>query len=99
MICFIDDAFGLQNLDAVNEDLVAYECDYPHSDTLWPDVPEHLWKSIKHLTDEQINKVTHANAMRWFNFDMFSHLDRDDLSRWCGHNAEVLRRRKTAGGR
>jgi hypothetical protein len=24
MVCFIDDAFGLQNLDFVNEDLVAY---------------------------------------------------------------------------
>ena len=80
MVCFIDDAFGLQNLDYVNEDLVAYETDYPHSDTLWPEVPEHLWPSINHLSEQQINKITHQNAMRWFNFDMFSHIKREDLT-------------------
>jgi hypothetical protein len=80
MVCFIDDAFGLQNLQYVNEDLVAYETDYPHSDTLWPEVPEHLWPTIKHLTDVQINKITHENAMRWFNFDMFSHIKRENLT-------------------
>ncbi len=80
MVCFIDDAFGLQNLKYVNEDLVAYETDYPHSDTLWPEVPEHLWKTVTHLSDQQINKITHANAMKWFNFDMFSHVKREDLT-------------------
>ena len=80
MICFIDDAFGLQNLDWVNQDLVAYECDYPHSDTLWPEVPEFLWKTVNHLSDELIDKVTHRNAMRWFNFDMFSHIPREELT-------------------
>jgi predicted TIM-barrel fold metal-dependent hydrolase len=80
MVCFIDDAFGLQNLQYVNEDLVAYETDYPHSDTLWPEVPERLWPTITHLSDEQINKITHKNAMRWFNFDMFSHIKREDLT-------------------
>jgi hypothetical protein len=71
MMCFIDDAFGLKNLDALNGDMVAYECDYPHSDTLWPEVPERLWKTVKHLSDEQINAITHRNAMRFFNFDPF----------------------------
>lgn len=80
MICFIDDAFGLKNLEYVNEDLVAYECDYPHSDTLWPEVPEFLWRTITHLSDEQINKVTYRNAMNWFNFDPFKHIKREALT-------------------
>ncbi len=80
MSCFIDDAFGLKNLDALNEDMVAYECDYPHSDTLWPEVPEYLWDSVKHLTDEQIEKVTNLNAMRFFNFDLFSHFKREEVT-------------------
>lgn len=80
MVCFIDDAFGLDNLKYVNEDLVAYETDYPHSDTLWPECPEYLWKTIKHLTDTQIDKITHLNAMNWFNFDMFKHIKREDLT-------------------
>ena len=35
---------------------------------------------MTHLTDEQINKITHRNAMNWFNFDMFSHIKREDLT-------------------
>jgi hypothetical protein len=78
--CFIDDAFGLKNIDSIGEDMVAYECDYPHSDSLWPEVPEYLWQSVKHLTDAQINKVTHLNAMRFFKFDPFKHHKREELT-------------------
>lgn len=80
MTCFIDDVFGLQNLDAVGEDMVAFEVDYPHSDALWPEVPEYLWRSVKHLTDVQIDKVTHLNAMRWLRHDMFSFYKREELT-------------------
>jgi len=78
--CFIDDAFGLQNIQFIGEDNIAYECDYPHSDTLWPEVPERLWPTIKHLTDAQIDKITHGNAMRWFRFDPFQHYKREELT-------------------
>jgi len=78
--CFIDDAFGLKNLEDIGEDMVAYESDYPHSDTLWPCAPEHLWKSVQTLTDAQIDKVTHLNAMRFFRFDPFDHFKREQLT-------------------
>jgi predicted TIM-barrel fold metal-dependent hydrolase len=78
--CFIDDAFGLKNLEDIGEDMVAYECDYPHSDCLWPQSPERLWPTVKGLTPEQIEKVTHKNAMRFFNFDPFKHHKREDLT-------------------
>lgn len=78
--CFIDDQFGLKNLDAINEDLVAYECDYPHSDSLWPNAPEHLWDSIRHLSETQIDKITHLNAMRFFRFDPFKARPREELA-------------------
>ncbi|MDG0980406.1 MAG: amidohydrolase family protein [Halieaceae bacterium] len=80
MVCFIDDDFGLHNLEYVNQDMVAFETDYPHSDTLWPEAPEHLWRSVKHLSDEQINKVTHLNTMRYYGFDMFKTTSREDLT-------------------
>lgn len=80
MTCFIDDVFGLQNLDAVGEDMVAFEVDYPHSDALWPEVPEYLWRSVKHLTDVQIDKVTHLNSMRWLRHDMFKYYQREELT-------------------
>jgi predicted TIM-barrel fold metal-dependent hydrolase len=78
--CFIQDAFGLKNLADIGEDMVAYECDYPHSDTLWPEAPEGLWESVKALTETQIDKVTHLNAMRHFRFDPFKHFKREELT-------------------
>lgn len=75
--CFIDDKFGLKNTDALNLDAVTYECDYPHSDTMWPLAPEALWASIKHLPKESIDKITHLNAMREFRYDPFAVLGRE----------------------
>jgi predicted TIM-barrel fold metal-dependent hydrolase len=80
MTCFIDDAFGLKNLADIGEDMVAYECDYPHSDSLWPKAPERLWETIKALTTEQIEKITHRNTMRFFRFDPFRHYRREELT-------------------
>lgn len=70
--CFIDDQFGVKNLDYMNADMVAYECDYPHSDTVWPNVPEYLWASVNGLDPILIDKITHQNAMREYHFDPFS---------------------------
>ena len=78
--CFIDDAYGLRNLDLIGEDNVCYEVDYPHSDAPWPNAPETLWKSAQRLTDEQIDKVTHRNAMRLYNFELFKHHKRAELT-------------------
>ncbi len=80
LCCFIDDAFGLKNLADIGEDRVAYECDYPHSDCLWPQSPERLWPTLKGLSEEQIGKVTHRNAMRFFNFDPFKHHRPEELT-------------------
>jgi len=35
---------------------------------------------VKHLTQTQIEKVTHRNAMRFFRFDPFKHHKREDLT-------------------
>jgi predicted TIM-barrel fold metal-dependent hydrolase len=80
--CFIDDRFGLQNRDAIGVDTICYECDYPHSDSVWPESPELLWKSFDGLgmTDLEINKVSHLNAMRAFNYDPFKHIARKDAT-------------------
>ena len=74
LTCFIDDQFGLKNLDAIGEDNVAYECDYPHSDSVWPDSSNVLMKSLEGLSATAIEKVTHGNAFRLYNFDPFSKL-------------------------
>src|SRR5437764_6652520 len=71
--CFIDDPTGLKLLDDVGLEMVTWECDYPHSDSAWPNAPEVFMKTSGHLSDEVINKVTHENAMRIFQFDPFAH--------------------------
>ena len=72
MTCFIDDAFGLRNIDAIGEDNISYECDYPHSDSIWPESAEYLLKTVSGLTDRQIDKVTHENALKLYQFDAFA---------------------------
>ncbi|HBP0042093.1 amidohydrolase family protein [Pseudomonas aeruginosa] len=69
--CFIDDRFGLKNLDEIGEDNVSYECDYPHSDTVWPESADMLLESLGGLSDTAIDKITHGNALRLYNFDAF----------------------------
>ncbi|PEQ13819.1 amidohydrolase [Novosphingobium sp. PC22D] len=79
--CFLWDEYGLKNLVEIGEDNVAYEVDYPHSDAIWPDAPEHLWRQCRYLTDAQIDKVTHGNALRWFRHDaLFEHNRREDMT-------------------
>ena len=40
--------------------------------------PEILSESLGELTDEQINKITHVNAMREFQFDPYAHRSQDE---------------------
>jgi hypothetical protein len=70
--CFIDDAFGIANRSYLNIDNITWECDYPHSDSTWPTSPEAAMKYLEDVPDDEINKITHLNAMRHFQFDPFS---------------------------
>jgi hypothetical protein len=71
--CFIDDAFGLESVDHLNTDMVTWECDYPHSDSTWPESPERVWDALQRadLSDDLIDKITHRNAMAAFTYDPF----------------------------
>src|SRR3546814_5559394 len=57
--------------DVCSSELVAYECDYPHSDTVWPESADRLVETVRHLSDPVIDKISHQNALRLFNFDAF----------------------------
>jgi len=75
--CFIDDAFGLASRDYLNIDNLTWECDYPHSDSTWPRSPEMVSKSLQGIDDGTVDKITHLNAMRIFNYDPFSTIPKD----------------------
>jgi hypothetical protein len=70
--CFIDDAFGIANRHALNIDNITWECDYPHSDSTWPQSPEMAMKYLSDVPDDEIDKITHLNAMRHFRYDPFA---------------------------
>jgi hypothetical protein len=67
--CFIDDKAGVRMRDLIGVDTIMWECDYPHSDTTWPRAPETLWESLDGVSDDDINAMTHENAMRAFAWD------------------------------
>ncbi len=78
--CFIDDEFGVKNRHDIGIDTMTWECDYPHSDTTWPKAPEILSRCFKDVPDDEIDKITHENAMRHFNFDPFAHIPREQCT-------------------
>lgn len=80
LYCFHEDDFGLSVRHQVGIDQIAWECDYPHADSTWPKSPEQLWPSIKDFPREEIDKITHLNAMRFMNIDPFEHIDRKDAT-------------------
>jgi hypothetical protein len=55
----------------MNLDMLAWECDYPHSDCTWPKSPETLAEYLVGVSDIEVAKITHQNAMRVFQFDPF----------------------------
>jgi predicted TIM-barrel fold metal-dependent hydrolase len=70
--CFIDDAFGVESRAKLNVDNICWECDYPHSDSTWPQAPEMAMKYLDGVSDAEVNKITHENAIRLFSYDPFS---------------------------
>jgi len=75
--CFIDETFGVRNVADIGEDMITWECDYPHADTTWPESPEFLWPALKDMPQRIIDKITHQNAMRLYHFDPFVNRTRE----------------------
>ena len=47
LACYITDPSGLLLRDRIGIDNIAWECDYPHTDTTWPESPEFAWKEFR----------------------------------------------------
>ena len=59
-------------------DNIAWECDYPHSDSSWPTAPEELEAVMNGVSEGDVNKITFENACRWYRFDPFVHRFRSE---------------------
>lgn len=82
MTCFISDPIGVRLRHEIGIDNIMWEMDYPHSDSMWPDAPEVLDGVLKaeQVPDDEIDKMTHLNAMRWYNFDPFKYVPRQQAT-------------------
>lgn len=80
LTCFIDDAVGMEVREHLNTDHIHWECDYPHSDSTWPDAPEMAMRYLDGLPDEDVDRITHLNAMRNFSYDPFVHIPREEAT-------------------
>ncbi len=84
----------------IGVDNMAWEADYPHSDSMWPTAPEELHAVFEAnaVPDDEIAKMTHENAMRWYSFDPFVHVPKDQATvgalraAAAGHDVSVMSR-------
>jgi predicted TIM-barrel fold metal-dependent hydrolase len=67
--CFTADHHGLANLDAVGEDNICFETDYPHTDTTWPNTRAYVEKMLAGFDEQVAYKVLRGNAIRMLDLD------------------------------
>jgi predicted TIM-barrel fold metal-dependent hydrolase len=100
LTCFIHDPIGVALRHQIGIDNICWEADYPHSDSMWPEAPEELNEQFVRfeVPDEDIAKMTHENAMRWYSFDPFAHVPKDEATvgalraRAAGHDVSIMSR-------
>ncbi len=82
LTCFISDPVGVELRHRIGVDNMAWEADYPHSDSMWPTAPEELTAVLQAnaVPDDEVAKITHENAMRWYSFDPFVHVPRAEAT-------------------
>ena len=82
LFCFHEDNFGLAVRHEVGIDRILSRGNLtiPMPIRPWPSSPEQLWASVKDYPREEIDKITHGNAMRFLNIDPFQHIDRKDAT-------------------
>jgi predicted TIM-barrel fold metal-dependent hydrolase len=72
LTCFIADPVGIALRHLIGIDNIAWECDYPHSDSSWPEAPEELAAVSGDVPRPELDKITFENACRWYSFDPFA---------------------------
>jgi hypothetical protein len=100
LTCFISDPVGVELRHRIGIDNVAWEADYPHSDSMWPTAPEELHATFVAyaVPDDDIAKMTHENAMRWYSFDPFVDVPKAEATvgalrrRAQGHDVSTMSR-------
>ena len=67
---------------------------------MWPGAPEELGAVFAEngVTDDEVAKITHENAMRWYSFDPFTHVPKEEATvarpapPAAGHDVSIMAR-------
>jgi hypothetical protein len=82
LACYVTDKTSLKLRHEIGIDIIAWECDYPHSDCFWPDAPEQVLAELNAAgaSDSDINKITWENSCRFFGWDPFKLTPKDQAT-------------------
>jgi len=67
--CFFKDGVGVENLDRVGRDNIAFETDYPHQDSTWPNTHQVAKELFGQLEAETVHKIVRGNAIRFLGLE------------------------------
>ena len=79
LTCFIADPIGIELRHDIGIDNIAWECDYPHSDSSWPERARGAGRaspptcSDDDLAQDRLSRT----PCRWYSFDPFAHRSRE----------------------
>ena len=73
---------GVELRNEIGIDNICWEADYPHCDSMWPGAPEQLHEVLtkNNVPDDEVNKMTFENAMRWYHWDPFTHIPKEQAT-------------------
>jgi predicted TIM-barrel fold metal-dependent hydrolase len=77
LTCFIADPVGIKLRHMIGMENIAWECDYPHSDSSWPHAPEELAVAAEGVPEDELEQISWRNAARWYSFDPFAQRARE----------------------
>jgi len=68
-VCFIDDESGVELRHSIGIRNLTWECDYPHSDSNWPNSRRRAAEMLKGVPDEEVHRIVELNAREVLRFD------------------------------
>jgi predicted TIM-barrel fold metal-dependent hydrolase len=82
LACFVTDPTALKVRDDIGIDIIAWECDYPHSDSIFPGAPEFILDEMQQAgcSDAEMHKITWENTSRFFDIDPFRVIPREQAT-------------------
>jgi predicted TIM-barrel fold metal-dependent hydrolase len=82
LACYVTDPTALKVRHDIGIDIIAWECDYPHSDSIWPNAPEFVNAEFAGagVTDPEAHQILWENTCRFFDYDPFQHISKTDAT-------------------